>query len=162
MLCGPDRHEACRQCSRPPFSCPRRRRPRSTRSAGAGSVAGGQPTAARAPGAAQRGRARLAGAGRAAGTGTSDPARRRDLDGAGNTNPRFAPLRRMARSLNQRRGPIVRRGVASALDRPDTESGADAARELFGNDAGKIGRKKPRTRFESHRAVFRRDGQPDL
>jgi hypothetical protein len=105
----------------------------------------------------------LTGAGCAnGGFGISEPARRRNLDRAGNARPGVPLLRRAARSPDQCARPILWHGCARARDRADTESGAVAGWELFGDYAGKHGRIKARAPFEGYREVFARHGQPDL
>ena len=80
----------------------------------------------------------LAGAG--SGTGGSavrQSARRRNLDRAGHTRPWFPPVWRMACSHDQCGRSIVRHAFTCAQYPTDTESGANARRELLRKCAGK-------------------------
>jgi hypothetical protein len=87
-------------------------------------------------------------------------ARRRNLEGPGTSDPRHPALRRLARSPDQRARPIVRCGLACAIERAHTESGAATGRELLRNYAGGLGRIETRARLQSHREVFGRYSQP--
>jgi len=78
-------------------------------------------------------------------------------------DPAPAMQRRVAHSPDQYGGPIVRHAVACAQYRhTNTEFGADAGRELLGNNAGKHVRIEARAPLEGHRSVFQGHGQPDL
>jgi len=71
------------------------------------------------------------------------------MDRAGTSDPRHPPLRRLARSPDQCASPIVRRGLACAIERAHTEPGAAAGRELLGNYAARFGRIKTRAHTKS-------------